>query len=181
MNRALLVIDYVNDFIADDGRLTLGEQGQVIENQISTLVNDFGVNGDCIITCTDKHEEENIYDAERNIFPLHCYNEQGRALYGKVKEAVGNIDKSQLIKIDKYKYSSFFGTSLDLKLKERNIQEIHLVGVCSDICILHTAISAFNLGYKVVVYRNAVATFNSKEATEFTLNHIEKVLCGNVV
>lgn len=34
MSKALIVIDYTNDFIADDGALTCGEPGQAIEPYI---------------------------------------------------------------------------------------------------------------------------------------------------
>lgn len=36
-------------------------------------------------------------------------------------------------------------------LRERSINQVKIVGVCTDICVLHTAISAYNLGYKISV------------------------------
>ena len=35
---------------------------------------------------------------------------------------------------------------LDSLLRERHIDTVEIVGVCTDICVLHTAISAYNLG-----------------------------------
>ena len=54
--------------------------------------------------------------------------------------------------MDKTRYSAFAGTDLEMKLRERGIEEVHLVGVCTDICVLHTAVDAYNKGFKIVVY-----------------------------
>ncbi|OUJ20945.1 isochorismatase, partial [Corynebacterium kefirresidentii] len=41
-----------------------------------------------------------------------------------------------------------------------NIKDIEIVGVCTDICILHTAVSAYNLGYNITIPKDGVASFN---------------------
>jgi len=55
-----------------------------------------------------------------------------------------------------------------------------LIGVCTDICILHTAIDAFNLGYSIIVHEKAVASFN-EIGHNWALTHIETCLGGKVV
>jgi len=47
--------------------------------------------------------------------------------------------------MDKTRYSAFAGTPLELMLRERNIKEIHIIGVCTDICVLHSIIKASKL------------------------------------
>lgn len=42
MKRALINIDYTNDFVAEDGVLTCGRPGQVIE-KVGVVIQDFGV------------------------------------------------------------------------------------------------------------------------------------------
>lgn len=42
-------------------------------------------------------------------------------------------------------------------LAGRGIRHLALTGVCTDICILHTAVDAYNRGYKLTVYQDAVA------------------------
>ena len=49
---------------------------------------------------------------------------------------------------------------------------MHLVGVCTDICVLHTAVDAYNKGFKVVVYKDAVASFN-QQGHEWALGHFK--------
>ena len=104
----------------------------------------------------------------------------GCDLYGNTLEAVNKVKPEQLIQIEKYRFSSFAGTNLDLKLRERNIKDIYLVGVCSDICVLHTAIDAYNLGYNIYIYENAIASFNAEGHT-FALNHFRNTLGATIL
>ncbi len=178
--KAVIVIDYVNDFVADNGRLTCGEPGQAIENYIEKLVEKFSSEGHFVVIANDNHDDQDIYNAERNMFPPHCFNDEGRELYAAVKTTVSKVKYAQLLMIDKHRYSAFAATPLDLKLKERSVDELHLVGVCTDICVLHTAIDAYNLGYKIVLHKRGVASFNQK-GHDAALEHIENVLNATVV
>ncbi len=180
MKKALLVIDYIYDFVADDGKLTCGKPGQDLEQYIVNLINDFKENGEFIVEATDKHDIDDIYDIEKEMFPAHSYDEKGQALYGEVKDAVEAVPANQYLKVDKLRYSAFCATNLDLKLKERDVKEVHLVGVCTDICILHAAVDAFNLGYKVVVHEKGVASFN-QEGHDYSLTHFKNVLAAQVI
>ncbi|MFI3209058.1 MAG: isochorismatase family cysteine hydrolase [Eubacteriales bacterium] len=179
MKRALIVVDYVYDFVSDDGKLTCGKVAQNIDLAIVNLIHEFERSGDLVVEATDCHDFSDIYNAERLMFPLHCYDEKGRELYGKTKLAIKELPRNQYLKIDKNRYSAFFATPLNLKLKERFIKEIHIVGVCTDICVLHTAIEAYNLGYKVIVHKDGVASFN-QSGHAYTFDHIINVLGGEV-
>ncbi len=81
--------------------------------------------------------------------------------------------------MDKTRYSAFAGTDLEMKLRERGIEEVHLVGVCTDICVLHTAVDAYNKGFKIVVFEKAVASFNA-QGHEYTLGHFKSCLNAEV-
>ena len=82
--------------------------------------------------------------------------------------------------MDKTRYSAFAGTDLHLRLQARGIREVHLIGVCTDICILHTAVDAYNLGYKIKVYRDAVASFN-QAGHEWALGHFAGSLGAEIL
>src|SRR5699024_5276158 len=81
---------------------------------------------------------------------------------------------------EKTRYSAFTGTNLELKLRERQIEELYLVGVCTDICILHTAIDAYNKGFKIVIPENCVASFD-QGAHEWALSHFNNILGAQVI
>lgn len=82
--------------------------------------------------------------------------------------------------LDKTRYSAFAGTDLELKLRERGITELHLIGVCTDICVLHTAMDAYNKGFDLVIHKNAVASFN-QAGHEWALSHFEQTLGASVI
>jgi len=184
MKKALLVIDYTNDFIADEGKLTCGNPGQSIEDRIVSLTEDFLNNGDYVIFAVDVHEENDHYHPESKLFPPHnIRNTEGRELYGKLNDVyIANYTDSekQIHWMDKTRYSAFAGTDLEIKLRERNIQEVHLTGVCTDICVLHTAVDAYNKGFAIVVHEDAVQSF-SQSGHEWALSHFKNTLGAKVI
>ncbi|MCP3027405.1 cysteine hydrolase family protein [Halobacillus sp. A5] len=181
MEKALIVIDYTCDFVADDGTLTCGDPGQNIESNITSLTKSFLAQEEYVVFAVDVHEEGDPYHPETHLFPPHnIRGTHGRTLYGGLQEIYeSNSSSPHVLHIDKTRYSAFSGTQLDLKLRERGITELHLTGVCTDICILHTAVEAYNLGYNIVVHKNAVASFN-QTGHEWALEHFENVLGATV-
>lgn len=177
MKRALLNIDYTYDFVASDGKLTCGEKGQVLEDEIVRLTEQFIGNGDYVVFAVDVHDENDLYHPETTLFPPHnIRGTAGRSLYGKLKDVYKkNQDRDNVYYMDKMRYSAFAGTDLDMKLRARGITEVHLVGVCTDICILHTAVDAYNKGYEIVIHEKAVASFNEAGHT-WALGHFTNTL-----
>lgn len=180
-HRALLVVDYSYDFITDDGLLTCGKPGQNIEDFIVSRINDFNYYQDHIFFLMDLHYLHDIHHPESKLFPPHnIVDTSGRELYGKVGKLYETIKAQPNVHfIDKTRYDSFFGTPLDSLLRERSINQVEIVGVCTDICVLHTAISAYNLGYKISVPAEGVASFNQK-GHEWALAHFKNSLGAEV-
>lgn len=170
--KALIVIDMLNDFILKDGALYSGKDGERIVHFINEKIADFRENSHPIIFLCDNHE---IDDKEFDMFPPHCIvGEVG----SKIIEDIDFRNGDKVIK--KRRYSGFFGTDLDIYLREKKIDEICLVGVCTNICVLYTAADARNLGYKVNIFKSGVASFN-KEAHEFALKEASQTLGCNVI
>lgn len=180
--RALLSIDYTVDFVADDGRLTTGQAGQAIEQRLVDQTQAFIDAGDFVVFAIDRHDPEDHYHPESQLFPPHnIAGSSGRALYGSLAplyEAQKN--RENVYWIDKRHYSAFSGTDLDIRLRERGITEIYLTGVCTDICILHTAVDAYNLGYRLVIDADAVASFDAV-GHEWALRHFEQTLGAKII
>ena len=82
--------------------------------------------------------------------------------------------------IPKRRYSGFFGTDLDITLRERDVDTLRLVGDCTNICVLYTAADARNLGYAVEVVRDGVTSFDL-EAHADALRELEKTLGATIV
>lgn len=176
--KALIVIDYTNDFV--DGSLPVGEPGIAIEQRIVELTEQFAAAGDYTVMAVDLHEENDPYHPESALFPPHnIRGTVGRELYGELKSVYERYE-STIYWMDKTRYSAFAGTDLELRLRARGITEVHLIGVCTDICVLHTAVDAYNLGFSIVVHENAVASFNAA-GHEWALGHFTGSLGAKVV
>lgn len=177
MNKALLIIDYSYDFVATDGKLTAGEAAQHIEKSLYERIKQSYNDGEFIFFMMDTHVEEDCYHPETKLFPAHnILGSKGIELYQSIRDLYNEIKDDELVFfIEKTRYSAFQGTPLQLLLKERNIESIQLTGLVTDICILHTAIDAYNLGYDITIYKDCVASFN-QVGHEFSLSHFEKTL-----
>lgn len=179
---ALLIIDYTNDFVADKGALTCGKAGQDIEPRIIQLADKFVKNDDWVILPTDVHTPNDPYHPETKLFPPHNVRDTwGREFYDNLADWFKvNQDQDKVYMYDKTRYSAFAGTDLDLRLRERHIDTLHLVGVCTDICVMHTAVDAYNLNYQLVVHKNGVAGL-TPAGKKWALNHFEHVLGAEVI
>jgi nicotinamidase-related amidase len=182
--KALIVIDYTNDFVADEGKLTCGKPAQAIEKRIAALIREFINNGNLVVFAVDVHDSNDPFHPESKLFPPHnIRHTEGRDLFGSLKELHSenmNRPDKNLLWLDKTRYSAFAGTDLEMRLRERNVQEIHLTGVCTDICVLHTAVDAYNKGFSIVVHEDAVQSFDAS-GHSWALSHFKNTLGAKVV
>jgi len=182
LKRALINVDYTYDFVAEDGALTTGEPGQAIEDKVVQLTKEFIETGDYVVFAIDAHKEGDSFHPEAALFPPHnIIGSSGRDLYGKLADVYEeNKQKDNVYYFDKTRYSAFAGTDLELKLRERGIHEVHIIGVCTDICVLHTAVDAYNKGFQIVIHEEAVASFN-EAGHEWALGHFVNSLGAKVI
>lgn len=179
--KALISIDYTNDFVATDGALTTGAAGQAIEETLVAQTKAFIENGDFVVFAIDRHELDDNFHPENKLFPPHnLAGTAGRELYGSLAPlyAKHQADKN-VYWLDKRHYSAFSGTDLDIRLRERQITDIYLTGVCTDICVLHTAVDAYNLGYIIHIIEKAVASFDP-QGHEWALRHFKGSLSATI-
>lgn len=165
--KALLVIDMLKDFIEEGGALETGQDGRAIVPFVKSKIDEYREKGYPIIYICDNHE---IDDKEFDMFPSHCVKES------RGSDIIGDLDVEETDKIIyKRRYSAFYGTDLDLYLREKGIGEISLVGVCTNICVLYTSADARNIEYDVNIYKDGVASFD-RAAHDFALKEIEATL-----
>lgn len=182
MTKALISIDYSYDFVADDGKLTAGKPAQAIEDRIAQVTQEAYDNGDYIFVAMDRHDEGDTFHPETKLFPPHnIAGTSGRELYGKLASVYDAIkDDNRVFWMDKRHYSASSGTDLDIRLRERRVTTVVLTGVLTDICVLHTAIDAYNLGYDIEVVASATASL-TPEAHDFAIGHFKNVLGATIV
>lgn len=179
--KALINIDYTYDFVADDGALTTGKPGQAIEEYVVALTKTFIDEEDYVVFAIDGHDPLDHYHPENKLFPPHnVLGTPGRELYGDLAQVYhDNLANERVYWLDKRHYSAFSGTDLDVRLRERGIKELHLVGVCTDICVLHTAVDAYNLGYELVIHEKGVQSFDPV-GHQWALGHFKNSLGARV-
>lgn len=184
MKRALLVVDYSNDFAHDQGALSAGAAGQALDRPILAEIERALADDAFIFICHDEHTAGDAYHPEAALFPAHhekggwgaeFYGESGR----KLRELLAARDP-RVTYVPKQRYSAFFGTPLDMMLRARGVEELTVVGLCTDICVLHTVIDAAYAGYRVRVPANACATV-MPYGQEWALAHMKNCLGVDIV
>ncbi|WP_055105903.1 cysteine hydrolase family protein [Paenibacillus ihumii] len=180
--RALINVDYTYDFVAVDGALTCGQPGQAIEGRMAELTREFIENQELVVFAIDLHKQGDTLHPETKLFPPHnIEGTAGRRLYGALDGVYQTYkDKDNVYWMDKTRYSAFVGTDLELVLRARGITELHLVGVCTDICVLHTAVDAYNKGFELAIHADAVASFDP-EGHAWALQHFKGTLGAAVL
>lgn len=166
MKKALLVIDMLNDFILPDGKLYCGPQGEAIVPFIKEKIAAFRQDGQTVIFICDRHE---VDDAEFARFPAHCIEDtQGAAVIEALR-----FDGWEDHITGKQRFSGFFNTDLEEQLED--VEEVAVVGVCTNICVFFTVEELCNRDKKVTIYQDGVASFDTA-AHAFALKQMESVL-----
>ena len=171
MARAVIVVDMLRGFLEEGYPLYCGAESRKIIPNVQRLLRDMQAEGAAIIYLADTHDPD---DKEFQMFPPHCVKGT------EEPEVIPELSDYPGVVIPKRRYSGFFDTDLEDKLAEIQPEEVVVVGVCTDICVMHTVADLRNRDYPVVVYADCVASFD-KEAHAFALKHIEKVLGAKVV
>lgn len=132
MKKLLIVVDYQKDFV--NGSLGFKE-AEDLDEYLASLIDQYHQNKDDVIFTFDTHQNNYLETQEGKNLPIeHCIkNSDGWKLYGKVNTAKKEYD----ICIEK---TTFGSLELGNYLKDKNYQNITLVGVVSNICVLSNAV-----------------------------------------
>lgn len=166
MAEVVLVIDMQRGFLEEGDPLYCGERARRIIPKVRRLLDSQLKRGAKIIFTQDSHAPG---DREFEVFPPHCL--EGT----KEVEIIPELASYPGERLPKRRYSAFYATGLEERLKERGAERVIVCGVCTDICVLHTVADARNRDYPVEVYTDCVASFD-EEAHRFALKHMEKIL-----
>ncbi|MFA5309208.1 MAG: nicotinate phosphoribosyltransferase [Dehalococcoidales bacterium] len=171
MANAVLVIDMLRGFMEEPCPLYCGAASRRIIPNIQKLLAKETAAGAGVFYICDSHDKD---DLEFKMFPPHCI--AGTAEAEVIPELAGF--PGEVIK--KKRYSAFYGTDLEQKLKQLKPEKLIVCGVCTDICVCHTVANARNRDYTVEVPVDCVASFDEK-AHYYALDHMEKVLGAQLV
>lgn len=167
---ALLIVDMSNDFVADNGTLTVGKSAQELVPYIEKLANSFLAEGNVVVVSMDAHQPN---DPHFELWPPHnIVGTEGQRLYGELDDWFqNNKDNKRLIYMPKTNYNAFFQTDLAEALRNLGVEKVHTVGVTTDICDFLTVAGADAEGFKTAIHKRGVATFT--EIGDTVINHMK--------
>ena len=160
---ALIVVDMQKGFIEKGAFLEL----EAARNMIPTLQKLISVcreNAIPIVYTRMSHQfiKSTVYP---ELWPDH-FNKDGSAILVPGSREFELVDELELtdedLIVDKDRYSAFFGTKLDIILKEKGIQNVIITGLASNVCCESTARDAFFLNYRVIFLDDCNATLNDE-------------------
>jgi nicotinamidase/pyrazinamidase len=155
MPRALIIVDYQNDFTPG------GALGVAGGDAIASCINELAHDGhfDLVIATRDWHPRDHgSFTENGGTWPVHCVAgspgaELDPALDDDAVDLV--IDKGQDRATEGY--SGFESTHLEDVLRDQGIDEVTVVGLATDYCVKNTALDALHKGFAVTVDPAGVA------------------------
>lgn len=154
MARALLIVDFQNDF-CPGGALAV-PQG----DEIATRVNELLESGDfdLVVGTRDWHPQgHNSFQAQGGPWPPHCVQgTPGAELHPSLDRSKIDVLVDAGFRPELEGYSGFEETNLDQTLREHGVDDVTVVGLATDYCVRATALDARRAGFGVTVDRAGV-------------------------
>lgn len=154
---AVIVVDMVNDFCKPGGAMVLPGYERLVAPQLE-IIDAARASGSPVIWVRDSHRRNMRRDREWMKRTPHCV--EGSWGTEIIEELGARDDEIHLIK---RRYSAFFGTDLDLTLRDMIVDQLVVVGVVTNICVRSTVHDGFFLGYEIVVPHDACAATGPRE------------------
>ena len=128
MNKVLVVVDMQNDFV--NGCLGSEDARRILPN-VRNKIMEYQKNGDAIIFTRDTHDENYLQSQEGKYLPVpHCiYGTDGWKIVDGLE-----VENCQYIDKPNFGWPHWDTKNFDDK------DEIELIGVCTDICVVSNAL-----------------------------------------
>jgi nicotinamidase/pyrazinamidase len=152
--RALVIVDFQNDFTAG-GALAVRD-GDAIAPRVKELL-DSG-EFDLVVATRDWHPADHASFREQGgPWPPHCVQgTPGAELHPSVDrdrvDAIVDAGDEPALE----GYSGFEETDLERILRDRDVDEVTVVGLATDYCVRQTALDAVERGFEVTVDRAGI-------------------------
>lgn len=177
MKKALIVVDYQNDFVSSNGKVAQAldkdslESSQALLPTIKGLIDTFHEKEDQVFFLISDYNTEyysGSFKEKREVNPYgNCAIEgtEGHKLFGLSSTSADTVVLKRFL-------DGFYDTNLDEVLKEKGIEKVYFCGINTDVCVFHTAIGASQRGYHVHVITDATDTTTGNK--ELFLNYLDQ-------
>lgn len=149
---ALLIIDMFNDFDFVGGKDLLRNTEPIVD-PILKLKRHFKANDLPVIYCNDNFGQ---WKDNSDEIIRHAESSKGSAIAKRMSPE----EKEYFI--IKPRHSTFYGTQLDILLRQLDVTSLVLTGIASDICILFSANDGYMREYELHVPHDCVAAETDK-------------------
>ena len=126
MPNAVLVVDMLRGFLEEGYNLYCGEGARRIIPEVQAILEREKARGSSIFYICDTHEPD---DLEFKMFPVHCVKGTAEC------DVIPELEAYPGERISKQRYSAFYNTDLEQRLRELAPDRIIVCGVCTDICV----------------------------------------------
>jgi nicotinamidase/pyrazinamidase len=172
MRRALLIIDFQNDF-TEGGALAVPD-GDAIAPRVSELVGsgDF----DLVVATRDWHPANHgSFEEQGGPWPPHCVQgTPGAELHPSLPRDAVDVVVNAGYEPHLEGYSGFEETNLEAVLREHQVDEVTVVGLATDYCVKHTAADALAQGFRVTIDREGIRGIDVEPGdSEHALNELQ--------
>jgi nicotinamidase/pyrazinamidase len=152
MSRALLIIDFQNDFTPGGALAVSG--GDEIAEPIERLSSAF----DFIAATRDWHPADHAsFETQGGPWPVHCVQGSPGA---ELHPAMADIPVDATVDVgsarDDEGYSGFENSDLARILRDAGVDEVYVCGLATDYCVRASAIDACREGFEVTVVEDAI-------------------------
>ncbi len=169
----MIIVDMVRDFTDPEGLVYYPENRNILKNIQEVL--EAARKRDLLVIFLQHRNRRGKIDRKAASMRPNCIE----GTFGVEIDPLLTVDEEKDYVIPKRRYSGFFGTDLDLVLRENGIENTIIVGTKTNCCIRATVTDAFYLDYTPYVIRECVAT-NDQVVNEVHLTDIDKYL-GHVI
>ena len=169
----MIIVDMVRDFTDPEGLVYYPENRKILKHIQKAL--EAARERKLLIVFLQHRNRRGKIDRKAAAMRPNCME----GTFGIEIDPLLTVDEEKDYVIPKRRYSGFFGTDLDLVLRENGIENTIIVGTKTNCCIRATVTDAFYLDYTPYVIRECVAT-NDEVVNEVHLKDIGKYL-GHVI
>jgi nicotinamidase/pyrazinamidase len=152
MSRALLIIDFQNDFTSGGALEVPG--GDEIADPVKRLAGEF----DHVFATRDWHPPNHAsFETEGGPWPVHCVQgTQGAELHPAMRDVEVDAIVDVGVEREDEGYSGFEKSKLADLLRREGIEEVAVVGLATDYCVRASAIDACREGFDTTVVTDAI-------------------------
>lgn len=147
---AVLVVDMINDYLAEDGAIPCKEALDIVPN--INLLTDFvrSRGGHVVFSNTSLRSGDEPIARKWGMHALR--GSKGEEVYEGL--TVGPDDKISR----KISYNAFFKTRLENTLRSMGVENLIVVGIHTHVCVLLTASAASDRGFHVIALEDCMTT-----------------------